>query len=517
MNGLARISVSAKIAMLVTVAAVALAAVAGYGLLHAKALSETAIQLADREFESIKLLGQTRASVGNMRRYEKDMFLNLGQEPAFNDYLKKWRKEVIDGAELMKNSAALLEDSERATLAVMQAGLANYGRDFELLVQQIAIGKLNDPWAANTAMEPLKGDVRAMDKALDELGKGVDSRVGAQQVGFRASAQHQTVVAAGALALALSVLLAMAWAVSRSIKRPLALAVAALDRVAAGDLSQPIVSHGSDELAHMTRQLAATQDSLRRLVADMQGSADGVASASSQIAQGNLDLSARTEQQAASLQQTTASLTELSGTVRANADVARQANALAAGASAVALRGGELVGQVVATMEDIQASSRRIADIIGTIDGIAFQTNILALNAAVEAARAGEQGRGFAVVANEVRSLAGRSAEAAREIKALIAASVERVDQGNAVVGQAGKTMGEIVSQVQGVTDLIAQLSASAAQQSQGIEEVGRAMNQLDTATQQNAALVEESTAASQSLGAQAARLAQTAAVFRVA
>jgi methyl-accepting chemotaxis protein len=267
----------------------------------------------------------------------------------------------------------------------------------------------------------------------------------------------------------------------------------------------------------MMQRLAAMQDALRRVAGELQQGADGVATASTQIAQGNLDLSGRTEQQAASLQQTAASMSQVADGVRDSAATAQQANALARAASEVAQRGGELVAQVVTTMQEIQASSGRIADIIGTIDGIAFQTNILALNAAVEAARAGEQGRGFAVVASEVRSLAGRSAAAAREIKALISASVERVNSGSAVVDATGRTMADVVAQVQQVTDLIARLSASAGEQSRGIAQIGQAVTQLDGTTQQNAALVEESAAAADGLKTQARRLADAAAVFRVA
>jgi methyl-accepting chemotaxis protein len=243
---------------------------------------------------------------------------------------------------------------------------------------------------------------------------------------------------------------------------------------------------------------------------------ENVATASAQIAQGNQDLSGRTEQQASALQQTAATMDELGSTVRNNADNAAQANQLALGASSVAVKGGAVVGQVVETMKGINDSSRKIADIIGVIDGIAFQTNILALNAAVEAARAGEQGRGFAVVASEVRSLAQRSADAARQIKTLITASVERVDQGTALVGQAGKTMDEIVGAIQRVSDIVGEISSASAEQSSGVAQVGQAITQMDQTTQQNAALVEESASAAMSLQQQAQQLVQAVAVFRL-
>jgi len=264
------------------------------------------------------------------------------------------------------------------------------------------------------------------------------------------------------------------------------------------------------------RALGEMQDALMRVVSTVRQNAESVATASAQIAQGNADLSQRTEEQASTLQQTAASMEELGSTVKLNADNAKQANQLAHGASDIAVKGGEVVSQVVATMAEINSSSKRIADIIGVIDGIAFQTNILALNAAVEAARAGEQGRGFAVVAGEVRNLAQRSAEAAKEIKALITASVERVDQGSALVDRAGTTMTEVVNSIRRVTDIMGEISAASSEQSSGVSQVGDAVVQMDQATQQNAALVEESAAAAESLRSQALQMVQVVAVFRL-
>jgi methyl-accepting chemotaxis protein len=308
----------------------------------------------------------------------------------------------------------------------------------------------------------------------------------------------------------------LGWVIGRSITQPLQSAVLAMQRVADGDLTHEITTSGSDEVAVMVRQLAATQVALRRLAGEMRDGACSVATASAQIAQGNADLSSRTEQQAASLEQTAASMEQLTSTVRASSDSARQAHQMAQGASAAAVRGGEAVARVVQTMGDIQAASKRIGDITGVIDGIAFQTNILALNAAVEAARAGEQGRGFAVVASEVRLLAQRSADAARQIKTLIGASSTQVEAGGELVQDAGATIQSVVEQVRRVADLIGEITAAASEQQQGIDQVGQAVIQLDHTTQQNAALVEESAAASESLKAQAARLAAAVAVFRL-
>jgi methyl-accepting chemotaxis protein len=301
---------------------------------------------------------------------------------------------------------------------------------------------------------------------------------------------------------------------SRSLGAEPAELAAVASRIAAGGLASD--GRASAPAGSVMASMQAMREALVQVVSSVRSGVDNVATASAQIAQGNSDLSSRTEKQAASLQQTAASMEELTGTVRSGADNARQANQLAQGASSAALQGGEVVQQVVQTMGGIQEASRRISEITAVIDSIAFQTNILALNAAVEAARAGEQGRGFAVVASEVRSLAQRSGEAAREIRQLIDDSVQRVDAGSRLVEQAGSTMASVVGQVRRVTDLIGEITAAAGEQTQGIELVNQAVVQLDQGTQQNAALVEQSAAAAESLKAQSARLAQTVAVFRL-
>lgn len=321
--------------------------------------------------------------------------------------------------------------------------------------------------------------------------------------------------ALSALALAVGALLA--WRVSRSITRPLARAVKAAETVAGGDLSQRIEAGSTDETGRLLHALQDMQEKLAGAVRAIRHGAETISSASGQIAAGNGDLSSRTEEQAASLEETAASMEELASTVKQNADNARQANQLAASASEIALRGGAAVTAVVGTMQDISASSNKISDIVSVIDGIAFQTNILALNAAVEAARAGEQGKGFAVVAGEVRSLAQRSAQAAREVKALIEDSVGKVGAGARQAEGAGATMREIVTAVQHVTDIMGEIAAASHEQASGIDQVNRAVAQMDEVTQQNAALVEEAAAAAGSMQDQAQELVRAVGVFRLA
>ena len=370
------------------------------------------------------------------------------------------------------------------------------------------------------ATKTLMAKVRpAQNKALE----AVDEMV-AFQTKLTAKAQDEAhaayksgltlLLALGGIAIAL--LCFFGWLLTRSITRPVAQAVDAAERISAGDLTVELKAEGKDETAQLLQALSGMKDNLAAIVGGVRGNADGVATASAQIAQGNQDLSQRTEEQASALEETAASMEELSSTVKQNADNARQANQLALSASGVAVKGGEVVGQVVDTMKGINDSSKKIADIISVIDGIAFQTNILALNAAVEAARAGEQGRGFAVVASEVRNLAGRSAEAAKEIKSLITASVERVEQGTTLVDQAGVTMSEVVASIKRVTDIMGEISAASSEQSAGVAQVGEAVSQMDQATQQNAALVEESAAAAESLKGQAQQLVQAVAVFKL-
>lgn len=350
-------------------------------------------------------------------------------------------------------------------------------------------------------------------KALEQLQLDVaKSQFGASQT--RYAVVHNIAIAAIVLGLALSAWLG--FILIRAITGPLNTAVRLARAVAAGDLTQHVDVHSTNEVGQLMQALKDMNDNLVKVVGQVRSGTDTVATASAQIAAGNLDLSSRTEEQASSLEETASSMEELTSTVKQNAENARQANQLVVSTADVAAKGGQVVGKVVDTMASIKSSSRKIADIIGVIDGIAFQTNILALNAAVEAARAGEQGRGFAVVASEVRNLAQRSAGAAKEIKTLIEDSVGQVDAGGKLVDEAGKTMNEIVTSVKRVTDIMSEIAAASQEQSAGIEQVNQAVAQMDEVTQQNAALVEEAAAAAESLQDQAGNLAEAVSVFKL-
>ncbi|CAN0618955.1 Methyl-accepting chemotaxis serine transducer [Burkholderia multivorans] len=382
------------------------------------------------------------------------------------------------------------------TVAAMRAGNLDAAR-------QLQASALRDLYG------PVRGDIEALvslqlDVARDEYVTATD----------RYHLIRNSAIVAVVLGVGAAILFGLA--LIRGVSRSLNVAIETADDIAQGDLTHEIRIEGRDEAAQLLRSLSNMQEALRKVVSTVHRGAEAVASASAQIAQGNFDLSARTESQASALEETAASMEELGSTVKHNADNARQANQLAQTASTVAVKGGDVVAQVVDTMQGINESGKKIAEIIGVIDGIAFQTNILALNAAVEAARAGEQGRGFAVVAGEVRSLASRSGEAAKEIRNLITASVARVEDGTELVDQAGTTMTEVVDSIRRVTDIMGEISAASVEQSAGVSQVGTAMTQMDEATQQNAALVEEMSAAAASLKSQAQDLVHAVSVFKL-
>ena len=419
-------------------------------------------------------------------------------------------KEVREGLE--KLAPQINDESAKATVAELRREISvaqeRYAKAFA------AYKAADSDFAAGD--KAASGADRAAGKLLGDLKTLLSKEEQAISASASAGAARASTIAYSLMVAVTLLSLGGAVWLSRQIVAPLHGAVAMADSVAHGDLTVAIAKGGRDEVGALLNSLAEMQGNLVQLVHHVRQGSEGVATASAEIAQGNHDLSARTEQQASALEETASSMEELSSTVRQNADSARTANQLAHSASTVAVQGGEVVGQVVETMKGINESSRRISDIISVIDGIAFQTNILALNAAVEAARAGEQGRGFAVVASEVRSLAGRSAEAAKEIKLLINASVERVEQGNALVEKAGQTMIAVVDSIRRVTDIMGEISAASNEQATGVAQIGEAVTRMDHGTQQNAALVEQMAAAASSLKNQAEDLVRVVGSFKL-
>jgi methyl-accepting chemotaxis protein len=493
-----------------------LAVVGGAGLWGMSRQAAVAHEFSEHAFHETVTLSNLKAAFGEITRHEKDMVIAYERPEQVAAAKAKWQAAHAHALAQMQSMLAGEEDEDNALVRELQKGLEAYVAAVEPVSRQLADSGYETATIANRMLARAHERFAAMVEQLARVEAVLGDEVKALEA-ESAAANSQTLLVFGiALAIAALIVVPTTLANMTSICRPLDRARELADAIAEGDLTRAVHDEGRDELARLMRSLGGMQGSLNRIVSEVRSSTDSIGTASTQIASGNQDLSGRTEQAASSLQETAASMDQLSSTVRQSADAARQASEMATANAQVAARGGQVVGQVVATMQDIQASSQKIGDIIGVIDGIAFQTNILALNAAVEAARAGEQGRGFAVVAGEVRSLAQRSAEAAKEIKSLIGASVDKVHTGTELVAQAGSTIGEIVDNAQKISTFIADITTAAQEQSQGIGQVNAAVGQLDQMTQQNAALVEESAAAAQSLREQASRLAEVVHVFRV-
>ena len=451
---------------------------------------------------------QTRANA--RRTMELLLVTDPTQAQAVRAHIDSNKQRIDEALATLERLVRLPEG--KAALATLQTDRAAYVRSFTQVAAEVQAGDRDGATRrllteTLPAIDKLQASVTALADLQQKL---ADAASAAAQADIRRT--QWTLAGVGLLLLGLGSL--AAWWLSRSITQPIDQAVT--EAVASGDLTAQARSTARDETGRLLLALGTMTESLRTVVHSVRQGSESIATGSGQIATGTADLSQRTEEQAANLQQTAASMEQLAATVRQSADAARNASHLADTAKATAAQGGAVVQQVVGTMQDITAASRKIGDIIGVIDGIAFQTNILALNAAVEAARAGEHGRGFAVVASEVRALAQRSAASAREIKTLIQASVEQVEAGSQLVDTAGRTMHDIVAQVTEASDVFAQISTAAAEQTKGISQVNDAVTQLDQVTQQNAALVEESAAASDSLRQQAAQLVDAVRVFRL-
>jgi len=484
-----------------------------WGMARMHALNEDFVQ---RTFEETLTLSRLQVALGDMGRHEKDMIIAYEKPEAVLKAKALWQSARDEAQKQMDVLLAGKENGENELVREMQSHLTKYVAAVGPVTNQLESSGYDSATVANRMLGRAHASYGDLLKSLKQLEEVLMAdAAGARQAGK--TANDQTLMLFGlAVAIAAVVVVPSTLANMSSICGPLDQAQQVASAIAKGDLTRPIQREGKDETAALMRALGDMQASLVRIVGDVRSSTDSIGTASQQIATGNQDLSSRTEQTASNLQETAASMEQLTSTVRQSADAARQATQMAVANAEVAVRGGQVVGQVVTTMDEINHSSKKIGDIIGVIDGIAFQTNILALNAAVEAARAGEQGRGFAVVAGEVRNLAQRSAQAAKEIKGLIGASVDKVETGSRLVADAGQTMSEIVGSVQRVSDIIGEITAAAGEQSDGIGQVNVAVTQLDQMTQQNAALVEESAAAAESLKDQARRLAGVVQVFRL-
>jgi methyl-accepting chemotaxis protein len=512
---IANIKIGHRLTIAFFLTVVLMAVIVAVGMTRLQAVSgEIGLTVGDR-YAKISLLNDIKHASNQQARSLRNLLL-MQDAAELKAELELAESSAANAkADLARLEAVITLPEARALLGRIESARAAYAAGTVLMLQQFKAGERDA--AVATLYQRVRGEQLAYFDAVDKL-------IGFQVALMQASGKEAQDVAGnarlimGLLGLAGGVLsLATAWYITRGIVGPLGHAVKVARTVAGGDLSSDIEVRSTDEAGQLTAALRDMNDSLVRIVRQVREGTDTIATASAEIASGNADLSVRTEQQAGSLEETASSMEELTSTVKQNADNARQANQLALSASDVAGKGGVVVEQVVDTMAAINASSRKIVDIISVIDGIAFQTNILALNAAVEAARAGEQGRGFAVVAGEVRNLAQRSAAAAREIKGLIDDSVEKVDGGARLVDQAGHTMQEIVVSVRRVTDIIGEIASASQEQLDGIEQINTAISEMDETTQRNAALVEQASAAAAAMREQALALSGAVGVFTLA
>lgn len=517
MNALGRFSIRTRLYFGTVFSLVLLVVIGamGYGALNR---TQATLQvLFSERVQTLTDMSELRTTLGDVRRTEKDIIINFNNAVEVSALRETWaktltalRKSLADVRQVQSGDAAFVAsiDQSLAEIKAYETGIAP-------IFEQIEGAQL-DGAGGGAYADRLKVHMEATDKLFSSLATSARTQMDEARAGVESRTSSMSALIGIGLVLGLAVLIPLTFFSVRSITRSLGQAQGLAERIASGDLSRDVAPMNQDEVGQLVLAMGRMQEALRGLVRQVQDAAGNISTASAEIASGNHDLSHRTEQTAANLEETASSMELLTSTVQQSAEASRQASDFASSAAEVAARGGAVVSQVVTTMDQITTSSRKIADITGVIDSIAFQTNILALNAAVEAARAGEQGRGFAVVASEVRNLAQRSAEAAKEIKGLISSSVERVEDGSRLVSQAGRTMTEIVGSVRRVSDIISEITASSAEQSANIGQISQAVGQLDQMTQQNAALVEESTAASESLRDQAHHLTHAVRQFKL-
>ena len=517
MNALGRLSIRARLYFGTIFSLVLLVIIGAMGFIALDRTRGTLEVLFSQRVQTLTDMSDLRTALGDLRRAEKDIIINFNNTVEVAALRESWgktlaalRKSLADVRQVQAGDAAFVAAIDKSLDEIKQ-----YEAGIVPIFDQIERAQI-DGAGGGAYADRLKTHMEATDQLFSRLATSAREQMQEARQGVDALAATMSGLIGVALVLALAVLIPLTYLSVRSITRSLAQARDLAERIAGGDLSRDTQALNHDEVGQLVTAMGRMQQSLRGLVRQVQDAAGNISTASSEIATGNHDLSQRTEQTAANLEEAASSMEMLTSTVQQSAQASRQASDFASSAAEVAARGGAVVSQVVSTMDQITTSSRKIADITGVIDSIAFQTNILALNAAVEAARAGEQGRGFAVVASEVRSLAQRSAGAAKEIKELIGSSVERVEDGSRLVSQAGQTMTEIVGSVRRVSGIIHEITASAAEQSDNIGHISQSVTQLDQMTQQNAALVEQSTAASESLREQALQLTRAVSQFKL-